>query len=254
MNRTNILLVVLILACAANAQDSARSGSQADTTPPSQVLGAGEGFEDLAGLLASGWDTINTSDDPGGATNPDWFQGNPVVFNAHIGPDDSYAVSNFNATGGSQISNWLLVPRIGELGSAFFYTRTVSGNTFPDRMQVRFSAVSGTNVGTDPGTVGDYDILLLDINPNLDMGGYPDDWAEFIVHPGATGRLAFRYFVDVDAGPVGSNSNFIGVDSLTVTIIDAPPPAIPTLSVFGLLLLALLLLVATLLVKRKNSF
>lgn len=239
------------------AQDGARPGSQSDTTPPQQNSGAAneEDFADVLGLLAGDWDSVNTSDDPAGAASPEWFQGNPAVFLAQSGADDAYAANNFNATGGSQISSWLLVPDVGFMQEANFFTRTVTGNTFPDRMQVRFSDVGGTNVGTDPATVGDYGTLLLDINPNLDMGGYPDDWAPFTVNPNASGRLAFRYFVDVDAGPVGSNSNFIGVDTFSFVLGSPlpPAPAVPTLGVFGLLALALLLVLGTFVAKRRQS-
>lgn len=252
-----LILTSFMVANLAIAQDGARPGSQSDNTPPAQNSGAAneEGFDDVAGLLAGDWDTINTSDDAAGAANPDWGQGNIAVFLAQAGPDDSYAASNFNATGGSQISNWLLVPDVGFLQEATFFTRTVTASTFPDRMQVRFSEVGGTNVGTDPTTVGDYSVLLQDINPALAMGGYPDDWASFTVNPNASGRLAFRYFVDVDAGPVGSNSNFIGVDTLSFVLGSPlpPAPAVPTLGVFGLLALALLLVLGTVIAKRRQS-
>ncbi len=255
MNKISILLAGLILVFAANAQDGSRPGSQVDTTPPSTNAGGGsaEDFADIAALLAGDWESINTSDAIG--TNPDWFQGNPAVFNAQAGAPEAYAASNFNGTAGSQLSNWLLVPDVGFLDSATFWARTVTGNTFPDRMQVRFSDVGGSNVGTDPATVGTYDDLLLDINPTLAMGGFPDDWAEFTVNPGASGRLAFRHFVDVDAGPVGSNSNFIGVDTFSFVLgTPLPPaPAVPTLGIFGLVALALVLMVGTVLVRRKTT-
>ncbi len=266
MRKLIILLALTSLAISgvAFAQDGARPGSQTDTTPPATTFGGSGsqdvGFEDVAALLAGDWDSINTSDDVAGAANPDWVQGTDATvnmgpFDAHAGPIDSYASSNFNATGGSQISNWLLVPDVGFLQSATFYTRTVTGNTFPDRMQVRFSDVGGTNVGTDVTTVGDYDNLLVDINPTLATGGYPDDWTEFTVNPGGEGRLAFRYFVDTAAGPVGSNSNFIGVDSLTLVIGGEPPPvpAVPTMGVFGLIALGLLLVLGTMLARRRQS-
>ena len=252
-----ILLLSLMFLSSANAQTGARPGSQADNTPPQQVLGGtDEGFEDIAALLAGDWESINTSDDPAN----DWFQGNPVStmgpFDAQAGPADSYAAANFASTNGSLISNWLLVPDVGALDSATFWTRTSTGNIFPDRMQVRFSSVGGSDVGTDFNTVGDYTNLLLDINDTLATGGYPDTWTEFTVNPGSAGRLAFRYFVD-DAGPTGTNSNFIGVDTLSLVLGDPdvlpPPPAVPTLGLFGLLALALVLALGTVLVLRRKA-
>ncbi|MBU1189640.1 MAG: choice-of-anchor J domain-containing protein [Gammaproteobacteria bacterium] len=256
LRNTLLLLLCLVLVSPAMAQIGARPGSQSDNTPPQQPLGTtDEGFEDIAALLAGGWESINTSDAIG--TVPDWFQPDGTVFEAQAGPIDSYAAANFNSTAGSQISNWLLVPDVGFLESATFWTRTVTANTFPDRMQVRFSSVGGSNVGTDVNTVGDYTDLLVDINDTLAAGGYPDVWTEFTVNPGAAGRLAFRYFVPTDAGPVGNNSNFIGVDTLSFVIgepdVLPPPPAVPTLGWFGLTALALLLIIGTVVMRRRQE-
>lgn len=253
----SIFLFSLLLAFGVSAQNGARPGTQQDPTPPAQGAGtaADEGFEDLAALIAGDWDEVNTSDDAAGAVVPNWFQGNTTVFNAHAGPDDSYAGANFNSTGGSIISNWLLAPDVGFLQDAIFYTRTIAASGFPDRLQVRFSDVGGVNVGVDSTTVGDYDTLLEDINPTLDIGGYPEDWTEFTVSPGSSGRLAFRYFIDNDAGPVGTNSNFIGVDSVSFVLgTPLPPaPAVPTLGLFGLIALALVLVMGTVLVSRRRN-
>lgn len=258
--KTVIFLALCVLALAANAQQGARPGTTPDDTSPEQVQGTGadQGFEDVPGLIAADWDSINTSDDSAGATNGTWFQGNTDVFNAQAGPNDSYAAANFNATGGSRISLWLLVPDVGNLESATFWTRTVAGSSFPDRMQVRFSAVGGTDVGTDPDTVGDYDNLLMDINENLDVGGYPEAWTEMTVNPNSEGRLAFRYFVPDNAGPAGSQSNYIGVDTLSFVIGDEePPPApavsVPTLNILGLGALVLLLAFVGVEVVRRNQ-
>jgi hypothetical protein len=249
-------LLYMLLISLVMAQFDARPGTQADNTPPSQQLGTtDEGFEDIAALLAGDWDSINTSDSVG--TAPEWFQGNPAVFLAQAGPDDSYAAANFNSTAGTQISNWLLVPDVGFLDSATFFTRTGTGSTFPDRMQVRFSSVGGTDVGTDVSTVGDYSDLLVDINDTLALGGYPEDWTEFTVNPASAGRLAFRYFVPTDAGPTGNNSNFIGVDTFSFVIgepdVLPPPPAVPTLGWFGLVALALLLVIGTMIMRRRQE-
>jgi hypothetical protein len=52
--------------------------------------------------------------------------------------------------------------------------------------------------------------------------GYPQAWTEFTItldSVGTTpvdGRIGFRYFV-TDGGPAGSNSNYIGIDTVTFT-------------------------------------
>ena len=105
-----------------------------------------------------------------------------------------------------------------------FYTRTpdVGEQLFPDRLQARMSTNgASTNVGTTATDVGDFTNLLLDINPTYD-DQYPHVWTLFTVTisgvpSGTTGRLAFRYFVE-DAGFLGANSNYIGIDRAVYTV------------------------------------
>ena len=76
---------------------------------------------------------------------------------------------------------------------------------------------ASTNVGSTATSVGDFTTLLLNINPNYTTNGYPNVWTQFTVTlsglppAGATGRLAFRYFVE-NAGFSGANSDYIGID------------------------------------------
>ncbi len=190
-----------------------------DPNAPSGLTSLVEGFSDVAGLPAAGWALINNSS-PVGLTG--WFQGNPAVFQAQAGISNTYVGANFNnTTGANTISNWLLTPEL-ELsnGSTLtFYTRGPAPSPFPDRLQVRLSTAGGsTNVGTTATSVGDFGNLLLDINPTLAVGGYPEAWTAFTVTVSGlpaptTGRLAFRYFV-TDGGPFGANSNYIGIDTV----------------------------------------
>src|SRR5262249_8573473 len=193
-----------------------------------------EGFDDIENL--PDWVLINHSE-PLGAS--DWFQGNDGVFPAFDGPPDAYIAANFNSGGGlATISNWLLTPEVLlQNGTLTFYTRTAStalaamgmpsgvcgtGQTFPDRLQVRMSTNgASTNVGTTAFDVGDFTNLLLDINPTYTIVGYPEEWTQFTVTisgvpTGATGRLAFRYFVE-NGGPEGTRSNYVGIDRAVYT-------------------------------------
>jgi len=182
-----------------------------------------EGFEDIATLPGAGWSLQNQSD-PLGTT--DWFQGNDTVFPAHEGPATSYIGANFNNTTGGTgiISNWLLTPEIelNEGATISFWTRTGDGSTWADRLEVRMSTNgASTDVGTGATDVGDFTELLVSVNENLDPTGYPQTWTEYVVEvtgvpSGATGRIGFRYFV-TDAGPSGTNSNYIGIDTVSVT-------------------------------------
>jgi hypothetical protein len=186
--------------------------------------GLSEGFEDVSALPGEGWAIINNSD-PLGIT--DWGQGLVDEFIAHEGPDDAYAVANFNNTAGPDpgtISNWLLTPEIELIDGALieFWTRTVvSDPVFPDRLEVRLSfAGSSIEVGDSAQSVGDFQTVLLTINPDLEDDGYPVTWTRYQLTlsgmpPGASGRIGLRYFV-TDAGPGGTNSNYIGIDTFSV--------------------------------------
>lgn len=177
-----------------------------------------EGFDDITLLPGQGWAIINNSSPAGTAS---WFQGNAGVFPAHSGATNSYIGVNFNSVAGANtISNWLLTPEfMFNNGDSFsFWTRTGVGSSWPDRLEVRWSGNgASTDVGTTATSVGDFDTLLLSVNPGLTVGGYPEAWTQFTVDitglSGPTsGRLAFRYFV-TNGGPSGSNSNYIGIDT-----------------------------------------
>ena len=190
-----------------------------------------EGFEDVTTLVPAGWFIRNNSSPLG---TSDWFQGNPDPvrgFPAQAGPPNSYVGANFQATGDvGTISDWLLMPnRTLNNGDVLrFWTRTVTGDPFPDRLQVRLSLNgASTNVGTTAISVGDFTTLLLDIDPNYE-GIYPDIFTEFTITlsglPGPTsGRLAFRYFVE-NGGLNGANSDYIGIDTLSYTPASAMAP------------------------------
>ncbi len=178
-----------------------------------------EGFEDISTLPSEGWAIINNRDPEG--TNS-WFQGDGANFPAHEGPDDSYIAANFaSGDAGGIISNWLLTPEVVlENGTELrFWTMHSISSTFPDRMQVRLStAGDSTDVGSTAESVGDFDILLEDINEDMEYPGYPEEWAEFVItieglSEPTSGRFGFRYY-SPDWDTVGS---LIGVDTLSIT-------------------------------------
>jgi hypothetical protein len=209
--------------------------------PASSALALTENFDVV---IPTGWTVINASVPAGTAT---WFQGNSAVFPAHEGAPNSYIGVNFNSVGvgpgpTDTISNWLVAPVFnfnnGDVIS--FWTRSASG-AFPDRLQVRWSAGTGTDVGGTPESVGTFTALLLDINPGYTSSGYPTDWTQFSVTVSglagpSAGRVAFRYFVE-DGGPLGDNSNYIGIDTFSIT--PVPEPAAWLLMAGGLAALSL---------------
>lgn len=196
-----------------------------------------EGFEVV---VPAGWATQNNSTTVG---TTGWFQGNTAVFEAQAGTPTSYAGANFNSvTNSGTISNWLISPTLsfnnGDVIS--FWTRTVEFPAFPDRLELRFSDVGGTDVGTAPTDVGTF-ALLLSVNPTLTVDGYPNTWTEFTstisgLSGPTDGAIAFRYFVE-DGGPAGTNSDYIGIDTLTITAVPEPATyLLMALGVGGLLL------------------
>lgn len=194
-----------------------------------------ENFDDVTLLAGAGWGLINNSA-PQGTTS--WFQGNAVStdgpFDSHQGADNSYIGANFNSTTGGTgtISTWLLTPEVALTNGTElrFWTRNTGGQ-WADRLEVRLStAGASSNVGAAGTGTGDFSTVLLTINPNLVGGptGYPGEWTEFTATvsglPGATtGRFGLRYFVTA-AGPSGTNSDYIGIDTLSITA-GGPPPA-----------------------------
>jgi hypothetical protein len=179
-----------------------------------------ENFEDVESLFnGGGWARANHSV-PLGAGQ--WTQGS-MDSDLHPAPGGSiysFMIANFSsAIGNGTISNWAFTPPLTlQNGSTFsFYTRQPLNSMFADRMQVRMST-NGTStfIGVTEFDVGDFSNLLLDINPNLTVGGYPQTWTQFTVTvtgvpTPTTGRFAFRYFV-TDGGTMGTNSDIVGVD------------------------------------------
>jgi hypothetical protein len=183
-----------------------------------------EGFNDVGMLFAAGgWTRINRSSPIG---TGQWQQGANFVFPAHMGPTNACISADFTSGSGvATISNWLLTPTVTlQNGQVLrFYTRTRNPPDLPDRMQVRMSlAGDSADVGFTATSVGVFTTLLLDINPNYTLNGYPSSWTEFSITlsgiPSPTdGRIAFRYFVE-QGGPLGVRSDIVGVDTVTLTV------------------------------------
>ena len=197
-----------------------------------------EGFE---AVPVAGWTTVNNSTTVGLSG---WFQGSAGVFSAQAGSAGSYIAANYNNTTGANatISNWFISPTLsfnnGDVVS--FFTRTVDRPSYPDRLELRFSSVGGTNVGATPLSVGTF-ALLLSVNPTLTTTGYPSTWTQFSsAISGLSGptnaSIAFRYFV-TSGGPGGLNSDYIGIDTLRIT--PVPEPAAYLMLALGLSVIAL---------------
>jgi hypothetical protein len=264
---TVVAVCALLATGLAWADNSAKGGNFGGPAPMADPDDLTEGFDDILTLPGAGWYEQNNSDSPDGG----YFQGNDTVFPAHAGAPTAYLGVNFESTAGSLISNWMLTPELplNNCGTLSFYTTTVAASAWPDRLEVRYSQTgAATNVGTAYADVGDFTNLIIEINPGLAVAGYPEAWTGFTydfsgASPAATGRIAFRYYVD-DAGPVGNNSNYIGID--TFNYIDgagcggtgggggtggAAIP-VPTLSSTGIVMMMLALIaISVVLIRRR---
>ena len=182
-----------------------------------------EGFDDG---VPSGW-TINNLSNPPGTTS--WYQGSTEVFDAYEGAGDSYLAANYNSVDlAGPISTWLIMPTgtYNNGDTLSFFTRTAEGSIWSDTLEVRFSSVGGTDVGDDENSVGTFSTLLLSVNPDEQADGYPQEWTQYSVTlsglSGATsGAFAFRYSV-TDGGAFGNDSNYIGIDSVSVSAVPEP--------------------------------
>lgn len=183
-----------------------------------------EGFEDVGALSSSGWSIANRSS-PVGDTS--WFQG--IItgaggpFDSYDGNANAYIGANYASTGGvGTINTWLVTPTVAfGAGSEFsFYTRS-AGTQYPDRIEIRVCVGTSCDPPADSET-GNFTTLVGAVNPTLAKGGYPTSWTKFTfsnedgIPTSGSGRIAIRYYVG-GAGPQGSNSDYVGVDRLTLT-------------------------------------
>jgi hypothetical protein len=190
-----------------------------------QLLETNEGFDDVENL--NGWVISNQSVPLG---DSDWFQGSSsssimVAQNGDL--PNSFIAANHRATGGETgspgiICDYLIMPEIGNVESISFYTRSrVADNNFniyPDRLYLVYSPTGEITPGNCTDGFGDFTETLVVVNPDLlevsIPDGYPlNNWGQYSSEVNGSGRLAFVYYV-TDAGLYGSNSNYIGLDTV----------------------------------------
>ena len=205
------------------------TGSKTRTTPtehyqsnPSEVTAAYytdnfDGTNDTTALKARGYKVYYRG---GGAqgTTATWFQGNDVVFPAFNGPPTGYVAANYNAvTGLNNIDSWLVLPglNVGSGDTISFYSQAPLNSTFPDSVRVMFSA-AGDSVPEAASWVelGRFKVNIL---------GTWEKKSFRTSSAGANGRFAIRYAV-VQGGPLGNNSDFIGIDALNISSAGGGPP------------------------------
>lgn len=192
-----------------------------------------EDFSTGGDSLPPSWTAINRSSPPG---EFGWTQGPMFTDIKSRSGDRAFAAVSWETAGpggNATASAWLISSPIDCAdGQTLSFATRAFETGFPDRLQVRLNVTnSGTDVGPDATTVGDFTRLLLDINPGYasqpDPEAFPLVWTTYSVpitglSSPTTGRIAFRYFVE-DAGPDGSRGGEIGLDDVVVT--SAPEPA-----------------------------
>ncbi len=207
-----------------------------DVTAPAMLADVSwvQDFDSIAAAHRQGWVTVNNSKPIGVET---WTQAyayyeskkglsngilNPQSY-LYSGRDFILATSNCGF-GVATLSAWLISPKtmIKNGDKIIFYTGSQIGTGVAERLQVRLNPINGTdNVGSDSSSVGDFRTLLLDINPTLAKTGpnsYPQRWTKYTLTLSglpapAERRFAFRYYVS-NGGPLGPNSQGIGIDSV----------------------------------------
>jgi Secretion system C-terminal sorting domain len=201
-----------------------------------------ENFNNIGTL--TGWDVVNKSVPVG---TQSWTQGFPAgttgtAFVAQAGCDSCYLGNSFQTVDGQgPISDWMIAPAISVSNgdTLSFYTRNAlaGGTEYPDRLQLRAALnPTGVNVGADENSVGDYSLLLFDVNPSLVTAVYPRTWTKYeyiatgLPLPNTQVRVAFRYFV-ADGGANGANSFLIGIDEFHYG--QLAPLGVPTVSTSG---------------------
>jgi hypothetical protein len=202
-----------------------------------------ESFDTVDAAYGRGWRFLNKSVEIG-PTN--WMNPSPnnLPFPAFYSVSTSrgYLWVDYNSTSSGQgiISNWAISPVVSMKNgdTISFYTRAElfpigdDSTDFSNRLQVRMNI---QNTGLDVGegdNFGDFDKILLDINPTYlefhykdfingnptALLAYPYTWKRFeIILTGidkpTAGRFAFRYFLEGGGG--GGKGTSIGVDLVT---------------------------------------
>ena len=169
--------------------------------------------EPFTSMIPTDWDTVNASFPIG----TDFFRWT----NDYGGT----TTSSYNAASGSlgsQVSNWLISPVIELKNNDVigFWVLGANQNTYADRMEVRLSTNGENSILpqlNDSQDVGDFQTVLLDLNPNETTNTFPTQWTWTTVNISnlttspVSSRIAFRHRIS-DAY---INGNLIWVDQIT---------------------------------------
>jgi hypothetical protein len=177
-------------------------------------------------LLDRGWIFRNQSSPPG-VTG--FFAG--MTDDAHSGSRSLDADFSSVVWSGGTVSNWALLPTITNQTAGdtlVIHASAIMSFNVPPQLQIRYSPSQGTGTGSSAGDVGDFSLLLLDVNPVPSTG-----WTQYRVTVPGNGRLALRFFAP-DTLPTISNGNTrLKLDTLAVGPAPAPPCNLPPVPLAG---------------------
>ena len=178
---------------------------------PTDALYYSDNFDlpsDTNGLIARGYLVYYRGTGTQAAAT--WFQGNSTVFSAFNGAATSYVAANFQVvTNVNDIDSWLVLPDLtvvaGDVMS--FRCRGPLGSSFPDSVTVSYNASGGTT----PESAGWVDLGKFKASTD----GVWELKSFVAPTAGTIARFAIRYKV-VGGGPLGDNSDYMGIDALEV--------------------------------------
>ena len=237
MSKKNLTVPVILYVFALVMQSCHKINLFAPQAPAVPDQSFVEQFDTATAAQSRGWLFLNVSKPLGDGS---WQNGGTVIpffpgYSNH-GVNAGFIGTDYTSTSAQQgtISNWLVSPAlIMQNGDrVIFYTRAYTAynglndtTDFGNSLEVRTS-VYADSVDVGSGiSIGSFNNLLLDINPNLvyssvvhaDVGAYPTQWTKFVVtvsglNKTAKGRFAFRYYVT--QGGSNGNASGVGIDSV----------------------------------------
>lgn len=196
----------------------AAASAQADTVILSQM------FDNVPTLTTSGWVLSNQSSALG---STGWYQGVDSIFAAQSGAPGSYIAANFNnAAPGGTIANYLISPSFSTAvsGVVKFWAKADISESYYDT--IAFGLSSGTG-STPPFALA----------PATTLTG---DWTQYSVSFTGTGASTSSRFV-IDYIGSFDTSNYIGIDTFSVSTLTAPVPEPETWVLMGAGILGLAL-------------
>ena len=197
-----------------------------------------EEFESYEAAIDSGWTFINGSV----PVNEDrtWQEGSAsgdITAYSPRGSFNHFISANYESTSSGQgiISNWAISPTVTMQNGdkIVFYTRSLVYperdfyRDFVNRLQLRLNPHNTDADVGDGVSVGSFDVLLLDINPEYEeynsdpdefvTTAYPPEWTRFEatiagLQKPVDGRFAFRYFLE--EGGSQANGSEVAIDSV----------------------------------------